>query len=149
MNYNKRKTRRRKTRRRRRRGKRGGDNFQSAATVDSRQTLVEKTKQGVEELKEKSKGGHQNILDLIDWTAQTASDAAEEFDREAQGAPEPIMSKAAAGVGMPTSGGKRRRRKTKSCRKKCCNKKKSRKRRSRKKSRRKRKRSSKRRRRRR
>ncbi len=144
MNYNKRKTRRRKTRRRRRRGKRGGDNFQSAATVDSRQTLVEKTKQGVEELKEKSKGGHQNILDLIDWTAQTASDAAEEFDREAQGAPEPIMSKAAAGVGMPTSGGKRRRRRK--SRKRKSRKRKSRKRRSRKKSRRKKKRSSKRRR---
>ena len=141
MNYNKRKTKRRKTKRRRRRRRRkiGGDNFQSAATVDSRQTLVEKTQQGIEELKEKSGKGKQNILDLIDWTAQTASDASEEFDREARGAPEPIMSKAASA--MSTSGGKKRRRRRKS------RKRKSRKRRSRKKSRRKRKRSSKRRRR--
>ena len=122
MNYNKRKTKRRKTRRRRRRVKRGGDNFQSAATTDSRQTLVEKTEQGIKELKEKGGKGHKNILDLIEWTGKTYTDALDEFDREAQGAPDDILSTSAAGVGMPTSGGKKRRRK------------KSRKRRSRKKS---------------
>ena len=64
MTYNKRKTKQRKTKRRRRRGKRGGENFQSAATSDSRQTLVEKTEQGVKELKEKGAAGHKNIFQL-------------------------------------------------------------------------------------
>ena len=66
-------------------------------------------------------------MDLIEWTGKTYTDALDEFDREAQGAPDDILSTSAAGVGMPTSGGKKRRRKK-------SRKRKSRKRRSRKKS---------------
>ncbi len=142
MTYNKRKTKQRKTkRRRRRRGKRGGENFQSAATSDSRQTLVEKTELGVKELKEKGLIGHKNIFQLIDWTARTLNDAADEFERESKGAPEPIMAKAADGAGMTASGGRRRRRKSR--KKRSRKKSKRKKRRSRKKSKRKRRRSKK------
>ena len=139
MTYNKRKTKQRKTKRRR--GKRGGENFQSAATSDSRQTLVEKTEVGVKELKEKGLIGHKNLFQIIDWTARTLNDAHDEYEREAKGAPEPIMAKAADGVGMTASGGKRRRRKSR--KKRSRKKSKRKKRRSRKKSKRKRRRSKK------